>query len=217
MLLLLMLCACESVRTVYDEFGNVVKEPEGGSGGGEKDLAAHMEEKWNNSFSEKKNAQGIPQAVSNRVSSFQKELDSASGTDKEFMTKRYDGASTNDVYSMNFAGADKRYGVKEAYTGGMGERIERELHPAFAGASKGIYSTGDSYSGSSSRYGREGENSAANGNRYLTNESYYNREMESGYFESRRESMPEPRVMSRGEYYQKSIEETRTMLGRDKE
>lgn len=213
--ILLVLCACESVRTVYDEFGNEVKEHEPSTG--EKDLTAHMEEKWNNSFSEKKNAQGIPQAVSNRVSSFQKDLDGASGTNKEFFTKQYDGASTNDVYSMSFAGADKKYGVKEAYSGGMGERISKELHPAFAGSGKGIYSTADSYARGSSRYGREGMSHVANGSSYSTNESYYNREMESGYFESRRESMPPPRVMSRGEYYQKSIEETRTMLGRDKD
>ena len=210
---LMALCACESVRTVYDEFGNVVKDSEPSSG--EKDLTAHMEEKWNNSFSEKKNAQGIPQAVSNRVSSFQKELDGARSADKEFYTKSYDGASTKDVYSVSFAGADKKYGVKEAYGGGLGERIDKELHPAFASSSRGIYSTADAYARSNTRYGREGASSPVNGSSYLTNESYYNREMESGYFESRRNSMPAPRVMSRGEYYQKSIEETRMMLGRD--
>lgn len=213
--MLLMLCACGSVRTVYDEFGNEVKES--GGGGGEKDLTAHMEEKWSNSFSEKKNEQGIPQAVSNRVSSFQKELDGARSADKEFYTKSYEGASTGDVYSMRFSGAGKQYGAKEAYTGGMGARIDKELHPAFAGASKGIYSTSDRYAKGGSRYGREGAGSADSGKSYLTGESYYSRRMEDGYFESRRDSLPPPRVMSRGEYYQKSIDETRTLLGRDKD
>ena len=211
--ILLGLCACESVRTVYDEFGNEVKEKE--SGGGEKDLSAHLEEKWNNSFSVKKNDQGIPQAVSNRVSSFQKDLDEAGGTSKQFFTKNYDGAERSDVYSMNFAGADKKYGVKEAYTGGMGERIDKELHPAFASSGKGIYSTADSYARADSRYAREGVSSPSADSRYATQESFYNGQEEHGYFESRRESMPAPRVISRGEYYQKSIEETRMMLGRD--
>lgn len=213
--MMVALCACESVRTVYDEFGNVVKESE--SSGGEKDLTAHMEEKWDKTFSEKKNDQGIPQAVSNRVSSFQKDLDGASSTDKQFFTKRYEGADTNDVYSMQFSGAGKKYGVKEAYTGGLGERIEKELHPAFASSSRGIYSTADSYARGSARYGREGQSSASAGRSFYTRESYYTRQMEDGYIESRRETMPPPRVMTRGEYYQKSIEDTRTLLGRENE
>lgn len=206
-----LLCACESVRTVYDEFGNEVKE----SQGGEKDLSTHMEEKFNSSFSEKKNAQGVPVSVSNRVSSFQKELDGSSRVDKKFYTKQYDGASTNDTYSMTFAGAGKKYGVKEAYTGNMGERIDKELHPAFATSNKGIHGSGDAYAGAGSRYGQEGKSSSSAGKNYNTNDSYYSHDMESGYIESRRNNTPPPRVMSRDEYYRKSIQDTRTMLGRD--
>lgn len=211
--MLLLLCACESVRTVYDEFGNEVKESK--TGGGEKDLTAHMEEKWNNSFSEKKNDQGIPQAVSNRVSSFQKDLDDASGTGKQFFTKSYGGVSTNEAYAVSYAGAGKKFGVKEAYTGGDRGRIDKDLHPAFATAGKGVYSTADSYARAGSRYAQEGAGNVAADRSFPTNESFYNGQAESGYFESRRESMPAPRVMSRGEYYQKSVEETRMMLGRD--
>lgn len=213
--LLFGLCACESQRTVYDEFGNEVKEPSGG-GGGEKDLTTHMEEKWNASFGEQKTASGVPQSVSNRVSSFQSKLDDAGRANKEYLTKSYDGADRDSFYTMQFSGADKKYGLKEAYSGGMGERIEKELHPAFATESKGIYATSDSYAGNS-RYGREGTRSADSGKSYYTRESYYTRDTESGYIESRRDYTPPPRVMTRDEYYGKTVQDTRMMLGRDKD
>ena len=144
--LALLLCACQTVRTVYDEYGNEVKETQGG--GGEKDLSTHMEERFNASFSEKKNAQGVPQAVSNRVSAFQKDLKDAS-LNKEYFTKNYDGSGANEMSSMSFSGSDKRFsGAKEAYSGAMRDRIEKELHPAFASGSKGIYATDDAFAGS---------------------------------------------------------------------
>lgn len=209
---LMMLCACEHERTVFDEFGNEVKPED--QMGGEKDLSSHMEAKFNAAFSEKKNAQGIPVAVSNRVSSFQKDLDGSSRASKEFSTKRYNGADSKDVYSMRFAGAGKQYDVKEAYSGGQGDRIDKELHPAFASESKGIYGTDDAYSGSGARYGREGVGNVNNGKKYDTEESYYSHEMESGYIESRRNNTPPPRVITRDEYYRKSIQDTRAILGR---
>ena len=213
--LALLLCACQTVRTVYDEYGNEVKETQGG--GGEKDLSTHMEERFNASFSEKKNAQGVPQAVSNRVSAFQKDLKDAS-LNKEYFTKNYDGSGANEMSSMSFSGSDKRFsGAKEAYSGAMRDRIEKELHPAFASGSKGIYATDDAFAGSNSRYARESTPSSMDGKSYGTQESYYSRDMESGYIETRRESMPDPRVMTKDEYYRKSIQETRTMLGRDKD
>lgn len=211
LLLLLLLAACDSVRTVYDEFGNVVTEQERPAGG-EKDITAHMQEKWSASFSEQKNAQGVPVAVSNRVSPFQKKLDVATGTDKQFFTKSYAGADTGDVYATSYAGADKKYTAGEAYTG---SRIDKELHPAFAGEGRGLYSTADSFAAASSRYGLESQPSPGSSKRYATSESYYSREMESGYIESRRGNTPPPRVMTRGEYYQKSVQDTRAMLGRD--
>lgn len=206
------LCACKSVRTVYDEFGLEVDTSQ--STGGEKDFTTHMEKKFSAAFSEQKNSQGVPQAVSNRVSSYQKELRDSKRLDKEFGTKRYDGAS-KDMYTMSFAGAGKKYGVKEAYTGGRGSAVAKDLHPDFASSSRGIYSPADTYAGATSRSGLEGVRSPGAGRSYSTHESHYTRDTESGYFETRRNYTPPPKVMSKGEYYQKSIQDTRSLLGRD--
>lgn len=206
-----MLGACESVRTVYDEYGNEVKDTP--SSGGEKDFTSYMEAKFNSSFSEKKNSQGVPQAVSNRVSSYQKDLSGSSRLDKEFSTKKYDGFS-KEAYTMSFAGAGKKFDVKEAYTGGRGSAIAKDLHPDFASKERGIYSSADSYAGAGSRYGLEGMSSTHAGRSYHTRESEYTHDTESGYIETRRNNTPPPRVMSKGEYYQKTIQDTRAILGR---
>lgn len=210
----LLLSSCGNIRTVYDEFGNVV--PQDSEPGGEKDITSHMEAKFNAAFSEQRNEQGVPQTTSNRVSSFQKELDKARRTDDEFATGEFASAGSSDFYTMSFSGAGKEFNVKESYTGGRGDRIERELHPAFATDSKGIYAVGDSFLGSSARSAAEGEGNLAADRTFFTPESSYTRDTQSGYFETRRDMTPPPPVMTRDEYYRKSIDETRTILGRDK-
>lgn len=207
---LFALCACESVRTVYDENGNVV-DPDAPSGG-ESDLASRFEKDFASSFSEKKNALGVPQATSNKVSSFQKDLDSSSRLNKDFQTGAFAG-SDNQVQTMSFSGSGKSFSTKEAYTGGLGHSISKDLHPAFATASRGVFGSDDAYSGNS-RYGYEGKKSVSASRVYSTQESVISRESTSGYFETRRGNTPPPRIMTRDQYYRKTIEETRAMLGR---
>lgn len=211
---LLLLCACETVRTVYDEAGNEVKPS---SSGGETDLTSHFEKEFASSFSEKKNDQGVPQATSGKVSRYQKDLDSSSRLDKQFSTGSYAGATRDEVHTMSFSGAGKTYNVKEAYSGAMGSAIERDLHPAFATGSRGIYGTEDSYAGDEVRSALEGMKSRMNGQEYVTHSGRYSREDSSGYVESRRDNTPPPRIISRDEYYRKTVRETRALLGRDEE
>ena len=213
LLCLVALCACESVRTVYDEGGNVVPQEEA-SGGGEKDFTSHLEAQFNSSFSEKKTEDGVPQSVSNKVSSFQSKLDAARRMDQEYGTGTYAGAARESVYTMSFSGSGKTYSTKDAYSGGMGKRIEKDLHPAFAEPSRGVVGSEDMFS--TSRSAVEGSRSNIGGS-YPTHDSVYSHEDTSGYVETRRDNTPMPRVMSRDEYYRKTIQQTRTMLGRDKE
>lgn len=211
---LFFLCACESVRTVYDESGKPIKQQE--SQGGEKDFSSYMEDKFNSSFSEKKNDQGVPQTFSNKVSSYQSKLDDSKRLDKEYLTRSYGESARQTPGSMSFAGASgKAYEADKAYPGLMGASISKDLHPAFASSSRGIYGTGDSYAGDRSRSSMEGRDSSIGGS-YYTKESFYSRDMTSGYFETRKHRTPPPRVITRDEYYRKTIEETRTLLGRDK-
>ena len=211
---LILLCSCETVRTVYDENGNVVdtnKAP-----GGESDIASFFEKEFASSFSEKKTESGVPQSTSNKVSRYQKDLDSSSRLDKSFSTSSYAGADRNEVYNVSFAGADKAYSVHEAYSGGMGRSISKDLHPAFATSSRGVYGTDDAYvTDGSTRSALEGMRSAVNGRSYVTGSSSYSRDEVNGYVESRRNNTPPPRVISRDEYYRKTIRETRALLGRD--
>ncbi len=83
-----LLLSCETVRTVYDEGGNEVKQSEGAT---ESDLFSAYEKRFDEAFSEKRNAQGVPESKSGRVSAFQKELDSARNTDSPYATKAFGG------------------------------------------------------------------------------------------------------------------------------
>lgn len=208
---LLLLSACETVRTVYDEAGNEVNP----NASGESDLTAHFEKEFASSFSEKKNDQGVPQATSGKVSRYQKELDASSRLDKQFSTSSFAGAPRDEVHTMRFSDTGKAYDVKEAYSGSMGSAIEKDLHPAFATDSRGIYATGDSYASNEVRSALEGMQNRMNGQSYVTHTGRYSRDDTSGYVETRRDNTPPPRVISRDEYYRKSVRETRALLGRD--
>lgn len=211
---IVLLSACESVRTVYDEYGEVV-DPNAPSGG-EGDISSRLEKQFSSSFSEKKNDKGVPQAVSNRVSRYQQDLDASSRMDKEYGTRSYPG-SKDEVYTVSFSDSKKTYSTADAYSGAMGKAIDKDLHPAFATASRGVYGTDDSYVGGDSEAYQNGIRSAMDAKKFSTDESYYSREMTSGYVETRRDNTPPPRVITRDQYYRKTIEQTRTLLGRDKE
>lgn len=211
---IILLSACETVRTVYDEAGNVVEEEE--SSGGEKDLYEHMNKQFNSTFSTKKNESGIPVTTSNKVSSFQRKIDESGRLDKEYSTKEY--AEGREEYStMRFSDRGKVFSTKEAYSGEFGKRLEKDMHPDFAKPSRGLYSTDAAYADGQLSSPLQGMKNRARDERYATKESSYSRDTTSGYVETRRDRTPPPRVYTRDEYYGKSIEDTRSLLGRDKE
>lgn len=210
---MLMMSACESVRTVYDEGGNVVEEQE--SSGGETDLSARLEKQFNSSFSTKKTEDGVPLSVSNKVSRYQRDIDESRRMEKDFHTEAFGGAK-EDFYTMSFAGADKSFTPAEAYSGGLGKRIERDLHPDFATPSRGIFGTDDLFAEHDRRASGEGSSFGDAARVYGgTHRSVYSREASSGYVETRRDRTPPPRIISRDQYQRKTIDETRALLGRD--
>lgn len=222
LLSVLLLPACETVRTVYDENGNEVLEADR-SGGGEQDLMSAFEKRIDASFSEKKGPDGVPVAQSSRVSSFQKELDRARTADKEFRTGRFDaGRRSNlreqvyDGFSGQFEGAsrtfDRTAGAKE---------YDRNLRPDFMDASShGISHAENRFSVDSSRRSSlEGQATgedvrarifATPGSPYATTEV-------NTYVDSRRDKTPQPTIMDHRDYYRKGRYKTRALLGRDEE
>ncbi len=208
-----LLGACTTQRTVYDEYG---KEVQGGPHEGSvRDFDEYMEEKFNSSFSEKKNGQGVPQAVSNKVSSFQSRLDESKRIDKEYVTSSFSGTGESALSGKQYAGSGRFFGTKKEYAGAEG-RLTRELNPAFATHSKGIYGTDAIYTGANEQSALSGAKSDMDGEFYTKENSIYSRDTKSGYVETRREkTLPTP-VYSSHEYMGRTIEETRTLLGRDK-
>lgn len=213
-LLLAGLCmvACKSERTVYDEYGQVVAQKP--AHGRERDFADYMEEKFNSSFSEKKNDQGVPQAVSNRVSSFQSKLNDSKRIDKEYVTSSYAGAGDSALSGKSYAESDKSYGANRRYVG-SDKRLDRDLNPAFATDSKGIYGRDDIYAGAAEQAAISGKKSTMEGSYYTKESPYFSRSSESGYIETRKDRTPPPPVYSSDEYMGRTIEETRTLIGRD--
>lgn len=206
------LCACKSERTVYDEYGHVVNTEL--PSGQERDFADYMEKEFNASFSEKKNAQGVPQAVSNKVSSFQSKLDDSKRIDKEYVTSSYVGGGESALSGRSYAESGKSFGSKRSYAGGD-KRLDRDLNPAFATASKGIFGADDMYAEATEQASLSGRKSSMGGEYYIKKSPYFSRDSESGYIETRRGKTPPPPVISSDEYMGRTIEETRTLLGRD--
>ena len=215
-LLLLCLCACESVRTVYDANGNVVEDKPAGQ---ESDLASHFQKQFGESFSEKKGDSGVPQSISSRVSSFQKDIDAArsSGADKEFATKSFSGSKSYDAISGKFAdagksfsGSNKEFGHKES------SMASTDMRPDFMNESHGI-SHSSRYSDDSKRSASEGRDSADGDMRYATTSSRYNNAGPDGYMEERRNNSPEPEIIYYRDYQDKTIEETKGFIHRNRD
>ncbi len=208
----LILGACTSQRTVYDEYGNVVSDkPQAGR---ERDFADYMEEKFNSSFSEKKNEQGVPQAVSNKVSSFQSKLDDSKRIEKEYATSPFAGASESALSGKEFVGSRRSFDTKKEYMD-SGRRLDRELNPAFATDSKGVYGRDDAYARAGERSTFSDAKSQMVGEFYTKESPYYSRDTKSGYVETQRDKTPPMPVYSSDEYMGRTIEETRTLIGRD--
>ena len=94
------------------------------------------------------------------------------------------------------------------------EEIAR-LRPAFMSESKGVAHTAYTGHSSADRYSAEGANYDATGRIYATHDSGISTTDTSGYFESRKEKWGKPTIINKGEYYKRTVEETRGLLGRD--
>ncbi len=213
MLACLLLPACKTVRTVYDESGNEVKQHEG-EGARESDLFSAYEKRFDEAFSEKKNAQGVPEAKSRRVSSFQRELDSARDTDNPYATKSFGGTKESSLRDKGFNGS-KVYAGGKVYEGGSRQSaITRDMRPDFMNDNHGI--AHEDYKGPLGRSGSEGSYTKSFEETYSTHASSYRREQESGYFESLRDQTPAPPIYDHRDTQTKEIMNIRNILGRDK-
>ena len=137
LLLALLGCtACTPVRTVYDSQGNEVKDDEPG---GEKDLMSTFEKRFDNDFSEKKNADGVPVTTSGKVSSFQRELDNARKIDKPFATGSFDTGRQLDLRDDSVGGGSKRFVTGKDDIARTGNNMfSTDLRPDFMNESHGI-------------------------------------------------------------------------------
>lgn len=213
-LLLSALCSCESVRTVYDENGKVVKERDGAR---ERSLNDYFEEEFDSNFTESKTKDGVPQATSHKVSSYQKDIDAARRGDKVYETNAYQGGGGLSGYAgKSFDGSSTKFDGSKRFDGFSGDsQYSTDMRPAFMSEGKGVAHT--TYTGHSAadRYRSEGHSYDASGRIYATHDSGISTTDTSNYFESRKEKWGKPTIISNREYYKRTIEETRTMLGRD--
>lgn len=212
LLLLLTAVSCEPVRTVYDANGKKV-DPDSATQGGEKDLSAHFEKQFSESFSEQKTEDGVPMTRSNRVSSFQKDIDAARKDDTSFATKSFMGGKGSDLRSVNFA--DHKQFASKTYDAGSRTAYSTSDRPDFMNESHGIDPTRRYRSSADNRYAGESRDLAARDRIFDTNESRYNGVAPNGYVETRRNNTPEPDITDFKDYYRKSIESTKQLLHRD--
>lgn len=213
-LCLLTFTSCQTVRTVYDESGNEVKEREGG----ERSLEDYMSETFDRDVTRKKNDEGVPESSSTKVSRYQSALDNARRDSTTFSTGSYNGLRSYGG-TGRYAEANRTFDRGEAFSGTHENTEYRtDLRPAFMSDTRGVFSRDDAYGVSSaSRASADGRANAAysTSNTYSTSRSNISRNTTSGYYESRLNNFPRPRIINRDEYYRRTIEETRTMLGRD--
>ena len=212
-IVLIALASCKSVRTVYDENGREVKQHEGAR---ERSLNDYFEEEFDSGFSEQKNKDGVPEATSKKVSSFQKDIDAARRGDKEYATGTYNAGGTSSFSGKRFTGSDTKFDSSKRFEGFSGDsQYNTDLRPAFMSEGKGVARTPYTGHSSSDRYSAEGNTYDATGRIYATHDSTYSTSDTSGYFESRKDKWGKPTIISNREYYKRTIEETRSMLGRD--
>lgn len=215
--LLSLLTACQSVRTVYDENGNEVKEREGG----ERSLEEYMQETFDKDVSRKKGESGVPQSASQKVSHYQKAIDEARKDNSVFSTGTFSGIKSFNG-KTTFSGADKDFDKSQSYEGAATRAsYNKDLRPDFMSDTKGVFNRDDLYGISSAdRATADGSrhDTFNTGHTYDTNySSSVSRDITSSYYESRKDNFKQPRIINHRDYYRKTIQETRTMLGRDQE
>ena len=213
----LLLCACTPVRTVYDRDGQEVKESEGAT---QSDLNSRFEKEFESAFMEKKGQDGVPQTSSNRVSSFQRQLDESRKIQDEYHTKTYGAVRENDSRSVIYSGASSA----SRYSGDS-DRREKERKMAYGSDMRPDFMNPTHGISHSSRYGVDSSNrSSMDGvagpayrdSAYGTSSSDYSTEDSNWYVEGRRDKTPQPTITNFRDYYRQSIKSTRELLGRDK-
>ncbi|MBQ3526649.1 MAG: hypothetical protein IJA63_10275 [Akkermansia sp.] len=212
---LLALASCKSVRTVYDENGKVVTETDGAR---QRSLNDYFTDEFDSRFSEKKNKDGVPEAASAKVSRYQKDIDAARRNDKTYTTDTYNPGGASSYAGKAYAAG--RSDVKDKrYSGTHGSSaFSRDMRPDFMNEGRGISRTDNPYQGPhfDSRYGGEGATNNARDSRYTTSRSSVSTSDSNNYVEGRRNKYGKPRIIGKDDYYRRTIEDTRTMLGRDK-
>lgn len=211
----LLLSACESVRTVYDRDGREVEEHEGAT---QSDLTSRFQGEFNAAFRENRDANGVPQATSGRVSSFQSALDNSRRNNNEYLTQEYGAATRNDSRNVIYAGSNARYA-------GEDNRRERErrmaygnnLRPDFMNETHGISHSQRYGPDASSRSSMDGvaASRAAGSSSYSGQSAGYSHTDSNSYVENRRNKTPQPQITNFREYYRQTINSTRSLLGRD--
>ena len=217
LLSLLCLPACTSVRTVYDEYGNEVQDRPSG----ERSLEDYMADTFDKDVTRKKNADGVPESSSNKVSRYQKHLDAARKDTTTYQTGSYGSAKILNDRDRQFADSAKSFDKSKTYNGTFSNSAySRDLRPAFMTDTKGIYGTDSRSTAFANDQRADGEGQAHD---TYTSSSIYgthpnnaiSRDATSPYYESRRNKTPQPRIINYQDYYKKSLFETRALLGRD--
>ncbi len=205
-----LLPSCKTVRTVYDENGQKVEEREGAR---ESDMYSRMDEKFNAAFSEQRNAQGVPETKSKRVSSFQRDIDKARTADSPFATKAFGERRDSALAGRAFDGSKGFDGTKR-FEGSRSSSITTDMRPDFMNDNKGLAHR--DYQGDTGRSFAEGVYTDDFGRGYDTHASTYRRDQESSYFEGRRDRTPAPPIRDHRDEQTKEIMNFRNILGRDK-
>lgn len=212
MFLTLVLGACKSERTVYDQYGNVVKESQPGQ---EKDIYSVMEERFDAAFSEKKNKDGVPESTSARVSRYQKDIDNARSEGKTFYTKSFNGVSESSFREKSFAESGKGFGGGKSLDIFKNSSYSRDLRPDFMNGSHGIAHKDYAGGHANKRSGAEDRSFDAAGRQVVTHPSQYKPHTPSGYVQSREARREQPPIYDHRDQGKKNIEDTRRLMGRD--
>ncbi len=206
----LLFLSCETQRTYYDAGGNEIDPPS------DKAKSSSLEERFTNTFTMKKNEQGIPMATSKKVSPFQGKLDAArKGQDNTIEKKSYDGVKAFDRSMRGDEWAKKQLDRKTFDTTKQGA-YSREMTPDFLKDGKGIIAREDAML-SSSRSAYEGRETSVSRRTHEREQGDYSTTDSSGYFVKKQEQSHAPKVIHRDEYIRMTLEETRAMMGRDEE
>jgi len=174
-----------------------------------------LESRFTSGFDVKNNSYGVPEANSQKSSPFQIKIDAGRSDRKgNYMTGDYAGINDYKDGRKNFDTKNSGYSAKSVFSNSKNSSFARDKIPAFMKSGRGI--DRDENTSFVNRSAAEGSGLLGlPNNGYGTNESRYHATDESGYIESRRDETPKAKIIGSKEYMQRTIEETRSMLGRD--